>query len=353
LIRVAILGSSSAVPLLTASLSEHPEVDEVIVAGRGGVEDAIRQSDVALGCWPPGSGEEPSAALFAIGAGVPYVSSSDSPEDFSALWELGGRAEAAGSLIVTGMSWTPGLTNLMAAAGASLLDETLSVQVAWVGSTAGAGAREILPKAATALNGVAMVFETNNWVMQEAGGRPEEVFFPEPLGWRQVHLCAAAETLSLPSTIAGVQQVVVRGGLLEPITDQIVRGTSSLARYFPAGRLKSWTGAAARMLPGPGSFGGAGQPWSGVRVDVSGTKAGSNETVTYGLVDQLPNLMVAPLVVAALSVGRSRGLRTGVFSPESVFDPADFFSGLAERGVRVATLQRDLLGPPTMVQPGP
>lgn len=353
LIRVAVLGSSPVVPLLTASLSEHPEVNQVVGEAAGGVEDALRQSDVAVGCWPPGSGREQDVALAAIEAHVPYISSSDSPEDFQALWELRNRAAEAQSLIVTGMSWTPGITNLMAAAGAVALDETSAVRVAWVGSTAGVGAKEILRKAVNALNGVAMVFESDSWVLEEAGGRPEQVFFPEPIGWSQVHLCAAVETLSLPSTISGVQQVTVQAGLVEPMTGQIVRGVSSLGRYVPAGRLVGWTSAAARVLPPGAGTGSVGQPWSGVRVDVTGLQKGSKLTVTYGLVDLLPNLMVAPLVVAALSVARSRDVLTGVIPPEVAFQPLDFFAGLSERGVRVAVLERDPLNVPTMVPPGP
>jgi saccharopine dehydrogenase-like NADP-dependent oxidoreductase len=341
------------VPLLTASLTEHPEVGQVVGAGKAGIEEALRQSDVAIGCWPPGSGQEQSVALSAVGAGVPYISSSDSPEDFQELWGLRDRAAEARSLIVTGMSWTPGITNLMAAAGAASLDETSAVRVAWLGSAAATGATEMLRKAAQALNGVAMVFESNAWVLEQAGGRPQQVFFPEPLGWRQVHLCAAVETLSLPSTIPGVQHVMVKAALLEQVTDQVIRGASSLARYVSARRLASWSSAAARILPPGGGIAAGGHPWSGVRVDVTGMKDGSNKTVTYGLVDQSPNLMVAPLVVAAVNVGRSRQVRTGVLPPEAAFDAAEFFGDLAERGVRVAILQRDLLSAHTMVPPGP
>jgi hypothetical protein len=353
LIRVAVLGSSSVVPLLTASLSEHPEVGQLAGGVSVGVEEAISHSDVVIGCWPPGSGQEQDVALAALEAHVPYISSSDSPEDFQALWELGDRAADANSLIVTGMSWTPGITNLMAAAGASALDEASAVRVAWVGSTAGVGAKEILRKAVSALNGVAMVFESDSWVLEEAGGRPEQVFFPEPLGWNQVRLCAAVETLSLPSTIAGVKQVTVQAGLVEPITDQLVRGVSSLGRYLPPRRLMGWTSAAARILPPGAGAGGVGYPWSGVRVDVTGRKAGSKVTLTYGLVDLMPNLMVAPLVVAALTLGRSHDELTGVLPPEVAFQPLDFFAGLAERGVRVAVLERDPLSAHTMVPPGP
>ena len=82
------------------------------------------------------------------------------------------------------------------------------------------------------------------------------------------------------------------------------------------------------------------QPWSALRVDVSGMRDGSAYTVTYGLADQLPNLLAAPLAVAAIELMKATPDTSGVVSPEAVFDPPGFFRTLAKRGVRLATLER-------------
>lgn len=326
------------IPLLSATLSEHPDVERVITAGKQSIEKAVRQSNVAVGCWAGDIPGDQESALSAISAGVPYISACDTPEAFQALGELRSRATAAGALVLAGMSWSPGLTNLMAMRGAAALDESKRVRVAWVGSSHGAGRQEIIKWAMGALNGVAMIFEGNTWVLEEAGGREEDVFFPEPVGWRRVHLCAAPEAMSLPSTLAGVQHVVVKGALAEVTADQMVRGVARYSRSGSTSSLVRWAEAVARAFPGPGS---PAHPWSALRVDVTGTKDGSEQTITYGIADQLPNLIVAPLSVAALTIGERMDGVTGVVSPETVFDPRQFFGYLGERGVRLAALHRE------------
>ncbi|MDQ4148526.1 MAG: hypothetical protein M3164_00800 [Actinomycetota bacterium] len=339
--RVTVVGSSGVIPLLAATLSEHPDVERVITADRRGLEEAIRQGDVAVGSWPGQPEKDQQSAMAAISRGIPYVSAADTPESFQALTELRSRAEAAGTVVVAGMGWSPGLTNLMAAAAAERLDEPAEIRVAWIGSSSGSLGREVLQKAASALTGMAMVFEGQSWVLEEAGGRQEEVFFPEPVGWRSVHLCAGPEALSLPTAIDGVRRVEVKGALAEPVAGQMVKPIQRFPGLLSSDRFLSATVSAGKAFGGPG---GVAQPWSAVRVDVKGTKDGSSHTITYGLVDQLPNLLAAPLLVAALTIiGRSKGA-AGVLAPEAVFEPATFFPLLADRGVRVATLERSLVG---------
>jgi hypothetical protein len=70
-------------------------------------------------------------------------------------------------------------------------------------------------------------------------------------------------------------------------------------------------------------------------------KDGSERTITYGLADQLPNLIVAPLTVAALTLEKRIDGVTGVVPPETVFDPLEFFARLGDRGVRLAALHRE------------
>ena len=132
----------------------------------------------------------------------------------------------------------------------------------------------------------------------------------------------------------------VRCGLAEPAADQLIRGARRLPGLLSSRQFLGITGFAAKAFGGPG---GAPQPWSALRVDVSGTYGGSPRTVTYGLADQLPNVLAAPLAVAALELMKSAPAQSGVVSPEAIFDPPRFFRALAERGVRLATLEK---GPP-------
>jgi len=76
--------------------------------------------------------------------------------------------------------------------------------------------------------------------------------------------------------------------------------------------------------------------WSALRVDVMGEQG----TASYAVVDQLANLLTAPLVVAVEMIGRGLVTSSGVMGAESAFDHGIFFGLLAGRGVKVARLIR-------------
>jgi hypothetical protein len=73
---------------------------------------------------------------------------------------------------------------------------------------------------------------------------------------------------------------------------------------------------------------------------VSGHRDGQARELTYGMVDHLANLETAPLVVAALMVGRGETMIGGVAPPEAALDHERFLSLLADRGVKAAHLER-------------
>jgi hypothetical protein len=355
--RIAVLGPAKTVPLLVSWLGEHQGVQVTSASTAQDVEKAMLETDLAIGCWGNDPRRDQAAARGAISAGVTYISAGESLDAVRALGELREAAEEAGSLVVSGVSWSPGITNLMAAAAAAQVREPRRVRVAWVAPAGGPHGRYVTGKALDALSGMVAVFEDGSWRMQPPGGQGEEIFFPEPVGWRRVHLGAGAEVLTLPRNLDGVKDVAVKAGILEGSVDLAIRQTLGASSYLPA-RLTSQIGAATeRMLPGLARLSPIRNTWVALRVDVTGAANpgaanGSEQTVTYGLVGQLPTLVVAPLVVAAATLAGGTD-KIGIQAPESVFEPADFFAGLAHRGVRVARLRKDGQAAPTMKAPGP
>lgn len=331
--KVALLGASGAAGLLATVLTENPHIESVSRAGMAHPQAALDEVDIAVGIGPTDPALEQAAALAAAAAGVPYVSASGSPEVVQALIELNRRLEADGSLVIAGMSWTPGTTNLMAAMAGQRFDSVQSIEVAWVASSDGPMGSEALALAAERSSGPAHVIGEGALRVESAGTDPKKVFFPEPIGWRSVRIARNAEAVMLERGAGSPPSVTVRGALTPAAAD-------AASRAFPG--LVGAQGPKARKPPGLGLLGrlSPGGPWSGLRVDVTGSKDGEVSTISYGLVDQLPNLLVNPPVVAVGLLGRSRPSRSGVVSPEEIFDPEEYFAELGGRGVRVATLQR-------------
>jgi hypothetical protein len=113
-----------------------------------------------------------------------------------------------------------------------------------------------------------------------------------------------------------------------------------------ANRLASFPGAnklTSRLSEKAMSFAGKlkqPHPWSALRVDATGGQEGITTTISLGIVDQLSNLLTAPVVVGALTLAELGVDKAGVLAPEDLFDPANFFARLAYQGVRLARLER-------------
>lgn len=363
--RAVLVGAgSSPGRRILADLLERPEVERVLVAERDpsaaayiaeqvasakvgtadvsgeALAEATAGDGVVIGCPGCDVELELAAAAAAIDGRTPYLSGCDDPDSVEALLALDHRARTAGSLVVPGLSWTPGMTNLLAAAGAKTLDEVRMVRVAWVVSAAGPEGGAVLARAMRALTGFAPVFEGGAWHREPSGAGAEDVFFPEPMGWQTVRLAAGAEVLTLPKSIAGLERVVVRGGIAERLVARAARAITRLPVLAAPRRAERAAALARPLLSAAGRLRGGRLTWSAGRVDVVGSAGGTAVVRTYGFVDQIGNLVTAPLVVAAGMIAGRRIEGAGVRPPEAVLDPATFFAALAACGVRVARLER-------------
>jgi hypothetical protein len=331
--RIAVLGSGGATGLLSAVLKEDPRVQEVV--RKDDLGSAAGAADLIIGPWVENPQEARDTALAAIAAGLTYISPCSSPEVIEALLGLDDQARSAGTLVVAGMGWSPGITNLMVKSAVGSLDTATRARISWVASSVGSLSQAALSRALGLLTGEAFTWEEGERRSSAAGSSSEAIFFPEPVGWRTLRLARAAEPLTLPASFSGLTDIVVKGGLTDAVVEGIVR---SSARLPASGPLAS-RGLTDRLTRAAGKIRPSTQPWSAIRVDVTGTKDDRETTTTLGLVDQLPNLLVAPLIVAVGMLGENNRL-SGAMAPEAVFEPAEFFDRLAYRGVRLAALQR-------------
>lgn len=376
--RVAVLGGASRRGRrVIRDLLERPEVSGVVLVGPPdherelsrlvavldprrvmgaavpftveGIGQAFGGLDLALACLERGgAGEEGieqelTAFEAAVATGIPYVSSCEDPGTIEAmLGKRAGPGEFPG-VAVPGMSWSPGLSNLLVRAASEQLDTIGSIRIAWTVSRRDEGAD--LARLLATWSGEAEVIEAGQRRLRRAGSRPDRRFFPQPVGWQRVGLARGAEILTLPETVGDVESFQVEAGMdgisaasLARAAARPSRAAGTRARRPSLGALTRCVAAALR----PSATRASG--WSALRVDVEGRYAGRERTETYGIVDHLANLETAPLVVAGLLAARGEVQAHGVAPPESAFDPARFLAVLAERGVRAARLERGDLG---------
>lgn len=334
--RVVAIDEAQVAPELLELIPDEATGVGLSPAAGDDLSLALREVDLAIGCVAPE--HEVPAALAAIDAGVPYISSCWELEAFEALLTLDEAATKAGTYVLAGLGWTPGITNLLAAAAADQVDEVEEVRVYWSVSAADGG-REVIVRALRSFAGVVPVFEEGAWRREPAGGEPEGVYFPEPVGWRPVRLVAGPEALTLPKHFSGVRKVMVKGGVSEATVGRAVRALAARVGSGPPARRERMIALARPLLPFTG-MGTSAPAWSAARVDVLGRRGGAPVHVVYGVLDQYANLVSVPLVAAVLLAASQKITAKGVVAPEESIDPQTFLGTLAERGVRAARLER-------------
>lgn len=297
----------------------------------------MRRHDVALGALGPFYIFEELMVKAAVAARTPYVSLCDDADGLAAALQQGDAARAAGVTVVTGLGWTPGLTNVLALQAAARLDKTTDVTIAWAGSAAESGGHAVALHTLHIFDGHVATFADGRPTRVRAGSGSEYVAFPPPLGRVKVCHVGHPEPLTLPEQLPGVRTVALKGGLVEPFLHHlgVITGRLGLARTH--GLRTALARVLVPLLPVLRRIGPRRPAVSGVLVRVAGEKDGRPAAMEYAATAPMRDLTSVPLAVGALWLAQGRLHRPGVWAPDApgLIPPGEFLDELARRGVTV------------------
>lgn len=256
-----------------------------------------------------GGGHHVEPARRALGLGAHVVSVSDAPEDVTGLLALDDEARARGLAVIVGSGFAPGLSDLLARHGATLLESVYEVHVAKIGTAGPACARQHH----RALQGWGQDWRDGAWVRTKAGSGRELCWFPDPVGAADCYRADLPDPILLHRLFPGAQRLSAR-----------MAATRRDRLSSPLPMLRKPHGEA-----GPGA----------VRVELRGRCSGVSEVITFGVMDR-PS--VAAGAVAALAVHACVSgtvLRSGAGGLGEFVEPLPFLTELARRGVRAARFE--------------
>lgn len=297
--------------------------------------EVIRGHDAAASGIGPFYRYEARVALAAVEAGVPYVSLCDDYDAARAVLELNEAAKAMGVTVLTGLGWTPGLSNLLARRGAERLDLVDEVNVSWGSSASDSEGYAVILHTLHIFTGLVPSFQKGRMVDVRAGTGKEVVLFPPPVGRVNCYHLGHPEPVTLPRSMPSVRTVTLKGGLSEqPLNDLAIwlarlRLTDTPAKKDLLGQIIKAT------LPFLSKLGEAEEPCSAVRVDVGGWANGVYRQVSYGAAAHMPELTGVPMAIGALMLARGDLHMPGVVAPEDCIEPDPFFAELERRGVAI------------------
>ncbi len=301
-----------------------------------GAVQKIKGYDVACGAVGPFYRFEKKVVSACLEAGVDYVSICDDHDAIKSVLPLDDQAREKGVAVITGMGWTPGMSNLMACEGFRELGNVREINVYWGGSASDSEGFAVILHTLHIFDGVVPVFIDGNEIEVKAGSEPQKVDFGSSLGEVFTYNVGHPEPVTLPRYLTGVQKVTLKGGLKENSLNHLTRCLASL-RLTGTPRKKQVLGkivnSSMPLLKKLGPSTGC----SGIRVDVYGEKDGEKCHQVYRAVDRMKNLTGLPLAVGALMLGRGQVSRTGVFAPEAEggISPHTFREELSSRGIHI------------------
>lgn len=248
-----------------------------------------------------------------VRAGVHVVSTSDAPEDVRALLQLDDVARPAGTSVVVGAGFGPGLSCVLAAHAARRFEEVAEVHVA----RSGTGGPDCARQHHRALSGTSIDWRDGDWLQRPGGSGRELCWFPDPVGAQDCYRAALPDALLLVPAFPSVDRVTAR--LAANRRDRLTAPLPMLRRPHPEG--------------GPGA----------VRVEVRGRRGSGLDTVVLGAMDR-PAVAAGAVAAVAAVAAVEGGVASGAGGLAGRVDELAFLQELARRGVRAAVFEGTPVG---------
>jgi len=291
----------------------------------------LQGADVAVGAIGPFYRYAPKMATAAVKAGLNYVDICDDYGPIQQLFALDELAKAAGVTLITGLGWTPGITNLMCRLGASRLGTVDEIKVSWAGGAQDSQGLAVVMHVFYAVTGNVPTYKDGQWIEVPAGSGKEPVDFGGALGTVNVFHCGHPEPMTVPRYI-NARTVSLKGALTPEWNNTLADLFVKLGLTATPQRIETLSKIIHKVEH---ILGAGGIPYSGARVDVIGQKDRQRRTYTYRTVDKMKRLTGIPAAVGAWMLAQGQVNAKGVYAPEGCLQPEPFFAELAKRGIKI------------------
>jgi lysine 6-dehydrogenase len=291
----------------------------------------VQGADAMVGAIGPFYRYALKMATAAVQARVNYVDICDDYGPIREVFALDEVAKAAGVTLITGLGWTPGITNLMCRLGASRLDSVDEIKVSWAGGAEDSQGLAVVMHVFYAVTGMVPTYKDGQWVDVEAGTGKEPVDFGGVLGTVKVFHCGHPEPMTVPRYIKA-RAVSLKGALTPEWNNGLAEVFVKLGLTSTPRRIETVSKIIHKVEH---ILGAGGVPFSGARVDVIGEKDGQPRTVTYRTVDKMKRLTGIPAAIGGWMLAQGQVKAKGVYAPEGCLEPEPFFAELAKRDIKI------------------
>ncbi|MEN3047525.1 MAG: saccharopine dehydrogenase C-terminal domain-containing protein [Candidatus Caldarchaeales archaeon] len=289
---------------------------------------AARRYDVVVNAVGPFYRHGHVVASALIELGIDAVDVCDDHDAAERILELHRRAVEKEVTFVTGLGWTPGLSNILAKKCCEELGgEVDEVSISWFGSAADSKGLAVVMHLFHAVTGEVPMYLEGRLTKVKAGTSPAVFEFPG-VGKLKLYYVGHPEPLTISKHLKVSRNVTVRGGLVPAWQNGLLRALVGMGLTSTEERLERLSRAVHRV---EGVFRVGGPALSGVRVEA----VRGERRVSYCSVNRMRKLTAAPAALGARLILKGEVSERGVLPPEAVIDPLSFLEGLRGLGVGV------------------
>jgi len=324
-----------------SNTSEKIEFIYTDVTDEKSINKSLEDADIAINCVGPFYKFAPKILKTVIKKGIDYVDVCDDYDITESLIDdYHKQAVDAGVTCIIGLGASPGLTNIIAAFGASQLTKVDSIKIFVTRSIEEEAGGAIPYHMLHCWLGDIPIYKDGRF--QKAKGLvdgEEYASFPKPFGQVPVYYFGHPETVTLPRYIKGVKNVCCKGtffpsqfrdaliqleslGLLseEPINvyGQKIKPIDFTVQYVDVLR-KKVIQSGVKIPPG-----------GAVMVEVSGEEDSQPKTIRYAGTSHMRQGTATPAAVGARMIAEGDIKSPGVQAPEACIPPEDFIMSFLE-----------------------
>jgi len=159
---------------------------------------ALKNYDLVASALGPFYEFGPLVARSCIEAGVSLFDICDDYDAAKEILNLNDEAKNKKITIITGIGWTPGLSNLLAKYAYETLENIERIKIYWVGSAADSKGLAVIMHLLYAITGKVPMYKDGKEVLVKAGNGKESVIYPNPINKAFAYYTGHPEPVTIP-----------------------------------------------------------------------------------------------------------------------------------------------------------
>ncbi|HLI45814.1 MAG TPA: saccharopine dehydrogenase NADP-binding domain-containing protein [Geobacterales bacterium] len=270
----------------------------------------------------------PIVAKACIEAGVSLFDICDDYDAAKNILDMNEQAKTKGITIMTGIGWTPGLSNILAKYAYESLDGVSKIRIFWVGSAADSKGLAVIMHLLYAITGNVPMYRDGKEEWVKAGNGKEEVIYPSPVNKAYAYYTGHPEPVTLPKYLPGLKDVEVKGGLIPD-------WQNGLGKFFVSMHLTNTPSRRRRLSKFlhriENVFRSGGIECSAVRVDAYT----GDRKISLAAADRMGRLTAMPIACACELFAMGKINERGCFAPEGLLETKEILASLTSKGINI------------------